>query len=179
MPDVKKQPWLPFRVFRIPVYSLCGFLFFNRNLFVRGLPEHVKKDSGKKLCGLFQNSKFFVIKTGSKTSRALEPSFHYILQRLALSVNPFGRLPAPNPAFRRRILLGLLDVVFPPEPFYAARRVNELLFAGKKRMTGGTNFHLNVLYGRTGPDNVPAGAGYRRFFISGMNLVSHNNPLNM
>jgi hypothetical protein len=73
--------------------------------------------------------------------------------------------------------LRLFDVVFLPEPFYAARRVNELLFAGKERMAGGTNFHFDVLYGGTSLDNVPAGAGYRRFFIFGMNLVSHKNPL--
>jgi hypothetical protein len=74
-------------------------------------------------------------------------------------------------------LLRLFDVVFFPEPFYAARRIDELLLAGKKRVAGGTNFHLDVFYGRTGLDNIPAGAGYRCFFIFRMNLVSHNNPL--
>jgi hypothetical protein len=74
-------------------------------------------------------------------------------------------------------LLRFFDVVFLPEPFYAARRIDELLLAGKERMTRGTNFHLDVFYGGTGLDNVPAGAGYRRLFIFRMNLVSHTNPL--
>jgi hypothetical protein len=73
--------------------------------------------------------------------------------------------------------LRLFDVVFSSEPFYAARGINKLLFTGKKRVAGGTNFHLDILYRRTGFDNIPAGAGYRGFFISGMNLVSHKNPL--
>jgi hypothetical protein len=82
-----------------------------------------------------------------------------------------------RPKTRFSALLRLFDVVFPSEPFYAARRINKLLLTGKKRMASGTNLYLDVFYGGTGLDNVPTGAGYRRFFIFGMNLVFHKNPL--
>ena len=78
---------------------------------------------------------------------------------------------------RRRVLFLLFDVVFLPEALYAAGGVNQFLLAGKERMAGGADFHLDVLGCGTGLNHVPADAGNRRHFIFGMYLFFHSHIL--
>ena len=66
-----------------------------------------------------------------------------------------------------------LYVIFLPEPLNPPRCIHQLLFAGKEGVAGGTNFHLDILHGRTGLDHIPASAGDLGQFISGMNLLFH------
>jgi hypothetical protein len=70
-------------------------------------------------------------------------------------------------------LARVFNVVFLSEPFDAACGVYQFLFAGKEGVAGGANFNLDVLYGGTGFDNVPACAGYFCKFISGVNSGFH------
>jgi hypothetical protein len=67
----------------------------------------------------------------------------------------------------------LFNVVFLPEPLNPSGSVYQLLFAGKERVAGGTNFNLDVLDRGTGFDDVPAGTAYFGHLIFGMNLLFH------
>ena len=42
--------------------------------------------------------------------------------------------------------LGFFDIILFAEPFYTAGSIHQLLLAGKEWVTGGANFHLNILY---------------------------------
>jgi hypothetical protein len=70
-------------------------------------------------------------------------------------------------------LLGFFYIVLLPKAFYAAGGIHQLLLAGEEGMAGGTDFHLDIPYGRTSFDHIPAGAGYFCHLIFGMNLLSH------
>jgi hypothetical protein len=63
------------------------------------------------------------------------------------------------------ILLGFFDIVFSSEPFYAARRIHQLLLSRKKGMAGGTNFYFNILNGGSGFNYIAAGTAYGSKFI--------------
>jgi hypothetical protein len=77
----------------------------------------------------------------------------------------------------KRSKLLVLDIVLSSETLDPAGRINEFLLAGKERVAGGTNFHFNIPDGRSGLDNIPAGAGDFGHFVSGMNLLSHKNSV--
>lgn len=51
-----------------------------------------------------------------------------------------------------------LDAVLLSETVYASCGVDEFLLAGKERVAGGANFHLNILYRRTGLNDIAARA---------------------
>jgi hypothetical protein len=74
--------------------------------------------------------------------------------------------------------LGLLEffVLF-TEPFDAAGRVDQLLFAGKKRMALGTNLHRNVFPGRTDFEFSAAVARYFRCRVRRVNVFFHAESL--
>ena len=72
--------------------------------------------------------------------------------------------------------LCFLDIVLFPESFNTARSVYQLLFTREKRMTGGTNFHFQILYRRAGFDGVSTSTGYFGCIILGMNFLFHANP---
>ena len=63
--------------------------------------------------------------------------------------------------------------VFFPKPFNTTGRINQFLFACKKRMALGTNFHADVLFRRTHLNGVAAGTLYGRLFIFGMYVSFH------
>ena len=67
----------------------------------------------------------------------------------------------------------VLDGVLPAEPLNAACRVNQLLFAGEKRMARRTNFDVKVLGRGTGLDHIPAGTGDLCRLIFRVNLTLH------
>ena len=58
------------------------------------------------------------------------------------------------------MVLGFLDIVLLAEPFNTAGSIHEFLLTRKEGVAGGTNFHLDILGGRTCFYNVPAGTGY-------------------
>jgi hypothetical protein len=78
-----------------------------------------------------------------------------------------------GPAIRPSEGALFFDVVFFAEPLDAAGGVHQLLFTGKKRMTGGTNFNLDILDGGTGLYHITAGAGNFSKLIFGMNFFLH------
>jgi hypothetical protein len=86
-------------------------------------------------------------------------------------------MPGPPGAEFLRLLLGVFDVVFFPEPFYAARGIHQLLFSRKEGMTGGTNFHLKVLNGGPGFNYIAAGAAYGGKFIFWVYLFFHADKI--
>ena len=60
------------------------------------------------------------------------------------------------------------------EAIYASRRIDQLLFAGKKRMARRAYFHMQVtVLGRTRLKSLAAGAGYGYLAICWMNLWFH------
>ena len=65
-------------------------------------------------------------------------------------------------------------LVFFAEAFDSARRIDKLLFAGEKRMTLGTYFNPNVLFGGAGFDHVSAGALNGCLMIIRMNVRFHD-----
>jgi hypothetical protein len=65
------------------------------------------------------------------------------------------------------------NIVFPLEAFYAAGGVYEFLLAGKEGVAGGANFHLDVLDGGTGLNDIPASAGNGSGLIFGVYLFFH------
>jgi hypothetical protein len=63
--------------------------------------------------------------------------------------------------------------VFFQEPFDASGRVDQLLFAGEKRMALGTDFHPDIFPGGTDLKDIAAGASNRCLMIRGMNIGFH------
>jgi hypothetical protein len=57
-----------------------------------------------------------------------------------------------------QIFVLVFDVVLSLEPFNTSGSIYQFLFAGKKGMAGGTNFHLDIFDRGTGFYNIPAGA---------------------
>jgi hypothetical protein len=76
------------------------------------------------------------------------------------------------------LLLGLLEFfVFFAEPFNAASRIDQLLFAGEKRMALGTNFHRDVFPGRTDFEFGATVARNLRRRVGRMNVFFHGESL--
>ena len=67
----------------------------------------------------------------------------------------------------------LLNIVLLAEAFYTAGCVNELLFAGKEGVAGGTNFNLEIFNGRTCFNDIAAGTGNLAQLVFRMNLLFH------
>jgi hypothetical protein len=63
--------------------------------------------------------------------------------------------------------------VFPLETLDAARRVNQLLFAGEERVAVRADFHVNVFLRRTSRPRMTAGANDPAFHIFRMNSFFH------
>ncbi len=59
------------------------------------------------------------------------------------------------------------------EAIYTPSGVHEFLFSGKERVTGRTNFHLDVLYRRTGLNDITARARDRRQLVLWMYAALH------
>ena len=80
----------------------------------------------------------------------------------------------PFPRARAHLIrtLGFFGVPF-REPFDAACGIDELFVAGKKRMTLGTDLDTDILFRRTGMDNLPTRAGDRRDLIGRMQIGFH------
>jgi len=78
------------------------------------------------------------------------------------------------------IWLFLKFFIFPFESFNPACRINQFLFACKKRMAFGTNFNPDILFGGADLDLISAGAFDGRFMIFWMDIAFHCyfNPLN-
>ena len=71
--------------------------------------------------------------------------------------------------------------VFFAEAFDATGRVHQLLFAGKKRMTIGANFHADIGFGGSSLDNIAAGTFNLCCIVFWMNIWFHfiiNPPWN-
>ena len=68
---------------------------------------------------------------------------------------------------------GLGAAVTAREFFHAPGGVDEFLFAGKKRMAGGTDADFNVSFGRAGVINHAARANDVGLLIIGMNVRLH------
>src|SRR6266516_5699289 len=68
---------------------------------------------------------------------------------------------------------GLGAAVTTREFFHAPSGVDEFLFAGKKRMAGGTDADFNVSFGRAGVINHAARANDVGLLIIGMNVRLH------
>ena len=66
-----------------------------------------------------------------------------------------------------------LDAVALLEAVDASSGIYEFLLAGEKRVAGRANFHVDVLYGGTGFDHVPARAGDLARAIRGVNSFFH------
>jgi hypothetical protein len=80
---------------------------------------------------------------------------------------------------RAETLLILKFFVFFPEPLDTAGRIDQFLFAGKKRVAFGTDFHAYVFFRRTNLDGVAAGTLDGCFEIIRMDVGFHwyFNPL--
>ena len=76
---------------------------------------------------------------------------------------------------RAEALLILKFFVFFSEPFDAAGRIDQLLLAGKKRVTFGADFHAYVLFRRTHLNRVAAGTLDGGFRIIRMDAGFHCN----
>ena len=75
--------------------------------------------------------------------------------------------------FGGRGFRGLLSVP-PVETIDAARGIDQLLLAGKERMAGRTNFHVQIVFARgTCLKGLAAGAGNCDFLIFRMNSRFH------
>ena len=68
---------------------------------------------------------------------------------------------------------GLGAAVAAREFFYAPGRINKFLFAGEKRMAGGTDADFNVSFGRASVINRPARANDIGLLVIGMNVRLH------
>ena len=69
---------------------------------------------------------------------------------------------------------GFLLGVPPVKPIDATRSIDQLLLAGKERMAGRTNFHVQVVFARgSSLKGLAAGAGNCNFFIFRMNSGFH------
>jgi hypothetical protein len=62
------------------------------------------------------------------------------------------------------------------ETLNAAGGINQLLFAGEKRMAGGTEFQPDIGLGGTGFKLVAAGAADRNGVVLGMDSFFHHQP---
>ena len=76
--------------------------------------------------------------------------------------------------FRSRSLLSITPV----ESIHAAGGIDQFLLAGKKRMTGRTNFDMQIAFARrAGFKSLATGAGHGYLFIfrvnSGFHFISH------
>jgi hypothetical protein len=71
----------------------------------------------------------------------------------------------------------VLQAVFLAELLDPAGRIDELLFAGEKRVAIGANLHVNVARRGTCLGHIAAGAGNRGIFVFGMDGWLHKNPL--
>jgi hypothetical protein len=76
---------------------------------------------------------------------------------------------------RKDALLILKFFVFFSEPLDTAGRIHQLLFAGKKRVAFGTNFHADVFFRRSNLNNVAAGTLDGGFGIIRMDVGFHCN----
>lgn len=74
---------------------------------------------------------------------------------------------------RKLFFFGGLDSIFLVEALDASCGVDEFLLSGKERMAGGTNFNLNVLYRRTGLDDIATCAGDGGELIFGVDSLFH------
>jgi len=79
-------------------------------------------------------------------------------------------------AYVRLLLFYLFDAVLLVEALDTTCCVYEFLFSSKERMAGRTNFDLDVLYRRTGLDDISAGAGDGGELVLGMNTALHLLP---
>jgi hypothetical protein len=70
-------------------------------------------------------------------------------------------------------LAGIEIGIFSFEPVNTAGRVHQLLFAGKKRMALGTDFHFDVLFGGTHLKGGTACTGRGGLGILGMDVFFH------
>jgi len=70
-----------------------------------------------------------------------------------------------------------LYTVLLAETIYASCGVYEFLFSGKERVASRTNFHLDVLYRRTGLNDITARARDRRELVLGMYPALHRDLL--
>ena len=68
---------------------------------------------------------------------------------------------------------GLGAAVAAREFFYAPGRINKFLFAGEKRMAGGTDADFNVSFGRASVINRAARTNDVGLLIIGMNVRLH------
>jgi hypothetical protein len=86
---------------------------------------------------------------------------------------------APKRKTGRKELLILEFFVFFSESFDTAGRIHEFLFAGKKRMTFGTNFDADVFFRGSDLYGVAAGTLHGRVEIIRMDVSFHCyfNPL--
>jgi hypothetical protein len=102
--------------------------------------------------------------------------FHWIPGPYPLETwqkNNKGISPATKSPQETRKPWGLLHAVSLPEPLHAAGRIDQLLLAGEKRMTGGAYFGGNLRLGGTRLKSVAAEAFYRNFQILGVNTFFH------
>jgi hypothetical protein len=65
--------------------------------------------------------------------------------------------------------------VFLLESLDATSAVNELLFAREERMTGRTDFQMNLFFRRARHERFAAGAFDRDKIVFGMTFLFHNN----
>jgi hypothetical protein len=63
--------------------------------------------------------------------------------------------------------------IFAIEFFDTAGAVDQFLFTGKERMTGGANFHFNITDSRTGHEGIATGTRDSAFFVFRMNIGFH------
>ena len=74
---------------------------------------------------------------------------------------------------RSRSLFGFAAVTL-IEAIHASCSVDQLLLTGKKRVAGGTDFHVQVaLFGRAGLERFAAGAGNVDLYVFGVNSWFH------
>jgi len=77
-------------------------------------------------------------------------------------------------SLRRRSLSRRLLAITPIESIHASGRINQLLLAGKERMAGGTDFHMQLAFTRRSRlESLAARAGHGYFAILRMNSGFH------
>ena len=60
------------------------------------------------------------------------------------------------------------------EAIHTTAGIVQLLLAGEEGMALGTNFHADILLGRTGSDHITAGAGDGGLLVIGMDALLHS-----
>ena len=73
-----------------------------------------------------------------------------------------------------RILFVVLHTVTLLESVYTSAGINELLFAGEKRMAFGANFNTDILFSGTRRNNLAARTRDRGLVILGMDTLFHS-----